>query len=590
MAKNKFIELLQRNFGEKDLVNFGVNKKFYLERKAKEDPEFEDRFSRDFEQAKHYVKHIGTQVKALRDKYDLYISFTPTGGLERKKPNAQDTYIIAQDIDGAPIPTDLPPSYYWETSPNKYQGVWVLDNKVNPQEHEILCRKLVKKYGFDPCGVDIVHLYRIPGTVNHKYATDFKVSGMIGEGTVYRKRDFVKHLEDVEIRKSTIVGDEEIKTINADLDNILDEYNAMSEFTHEMAIDRSEWAWKLENKLISNGASKEVVKFVLLNAPESKAKFTEATVDAEVNRAFAKYEAREDGKDGDEVEPIKRLSKKFKLEEVEAKSLKSVSDKGKTFKSKFNIVRVDEIEEFDPTDFWLIEDFWENGSVGIIGAPSKSFKSTFALNLACAVATGKPFDGREVKQGSVLIIQGENNLSMEQNKIYAITGSTTPPPIYFVEDNITMEHIYKLENDMRELEIKLLIIDPMYLLFGNGDINRHQDIVSRLETLSRISKNIGCAIMLIHHSRKLERGAKIQTADMYGSAFIEGWYESMILLQRKSNNSSTMTTYFRNHKSGDVYDLVVDDNMGCKVYSRKGESAYDEPELDFSVLSGDADE
>lgn len=590
MAKNKFIELLQRNFGEKDLVNFGVNKKFYLERKAKEDPEFEDRFSRDFEQAKHYVKNIGSQIKALRDKYDLYLSFTSTGGLERKKPNAQDTYIIAQDIDGAPIPTDLPPSYYWETSPNKYQGVWVLDNKVNPKEHEILCRKLVKKYGFDPCGVDIVHLYRIPGTVNHKYATDFKVSGMMGEGTVYRKRDFVKHLEDVEIRKSTIVGDEEIKTINADLDNILDEYNAMSEFTHEMAIDRSEWAWKLENKLISNGASKEVVKFVLLNAPESKAKFTEATVDAEVNRAFAKYEAREDGKDGDEVEPIKRLSKKFKLEEVEAKSLKSVSDKGKTFKSKFNIVRVDEIEEFDPTDFWLIEDFWENGSVGIIGAPSKSFKSTFALNLACAVATGKPFDGREVKQGSVLIIQGENNLSMEQNKIYAITGSTTPPPIYFVEDNITMEHIYKLENDMRELEIKLLIIDPMYLLFGNGDINRHQDIVSRLETLSRISKNIGCAIMLIHHSRKLERGAKIQTADMYGSAFIEGWYESMILLQRKSNNSSTMTTYFRNHKSGDVYDLVVDDNMGCKVYSRKGESAYDEPELDFSVLSGDADE
>lgn len=587
MAKNKFIELLQRNFGEKDLVNFGVNKKFYLERKAKEDPEFEDRFSRDFEQAKHYVKNIGSQVKALRDKYDLYLSFTPTGGKERKKPNAQDTYIIAQDIDGAPIPTDLPPSYYWETSPNKYQGVWVLDNKVNPQEHEILCRKLVKKYGFDPCGVDIVHLYRIPGTVNHKYATDFKVSGMMGEGTVYRKRDFMKHLEDVDISKSTLVKDEEIETINADLDNILDEYNAMSEFTHEMAIDRSDWAWKLENKLISNGASKEIVKFVLLNAPESKAKFTEDTVDAEVNRAFAKYEAKKE--DVEEVEPVTRLSKKFKLEEVEAKSLRTVSDKGKTIKSKFNIVRVDEIEEFDPTDFWLIEDLWENGSVGIIGAPSKSFKSTFALNLACAVATGKPFDGRQVKQGAVLIIQGENNLSMEQHKIYAITGSTTPPPIYFVEDNITMEHIHKLENDMRELEIKLLIIDPMYLLFGNGDINRHQDIVARLETLSRLSKNIGCAIMLIHHSRKLERGAKIQTADMYGSAFIEGWYESMILLQRKSNNSSTMTTYFRNHKSGDMYDLVVDDNMGCKVYSRKGESAYDEPELDFSVLGGDSD-
>ena len=589
MPKNKFIELLQRNFGEKDLVNFGVNKKFYLERKTKEDPKFEDRFSRDFEQAKHYVKHIGSQVKALRDKYDLYLSFTPTGGKERKKTNAQDTYIIAQDIDGAPIPTDLPPSYFWETSPNKYQGVWVLDNKVNPQEHEILCRKLVKKYGFDPCGVDIVHLYRIPSTVNHKYATDFKVSGLQGEGTVYRKRDFVKHLEDVDITSRAVVENEEIEYVNFDLDAVLEEYNAFKEFTHELAVDRSEWAWKLEQKMIMNGASKEEVKFVLLNAPDGKAKFTEETVDAEVNRAFAKSGSLAEESD-EEVELITELTSKISIEEQGGKSIKTVSKKGKKRKSKFNIVKVDEIGPFDPTDFWLIEDFWENGSVGIIGAPSKSFKSTFALNLACAVATGKPFDGRKVKQGAVLIIQGENNLSMERHKIYAVTGCETPPPIYFVDDNITMGQVYCLENDIRELGIKLLIIDPMYLLFGSGDINRHQDIVERLEMLTRLSKNTGCAVMLIHHSRKLERGAKITTSDMYGSAFIEGWYESMILLQRKSNNSSTMTTYFRNHKSGDVYDLVVDDNMGCRAFSRKGESAYDAEEADFSVLGGDGDE
>lgn len=589
MAKNKFIELLQRNFGEKDLVNFGVNKKFYLERKVKEDPEFEDRFSRDFEQAKHYVKHIGSQVKALRDKYDLYLSFTPTGGKERKKTNAQDTYIIAQDIDGAPIPTDLPPSYFWETSPNKYQGVWILDNKVNPQEHEILCRKLVKKYGFDPCGVDIVHLYRIPSTVNHKYATDFKVSGLQGEGTVYRKRDFMKHLEDVDISSRAVVEHEDIEYLNLDLDAVLEEYNAFKEFTHELAVDRSEWAWKLEQKMIMNGASKEEVKFVLLNAPDGKAKFTEETVDAEVNRAFAKSESLAEESE-EEVELVTELTSKMSIEEQGGKSIKTVSKKGKKRKNKFNIVRVDEIEPFDPTDFWLIEDFWENGSVGVIGAPSKSFKSTFALNLACAVATGKPFDGRKVKQGAVLIIQGENNLSMEQHKIYAVTGCDTPPPIYFVDDNITMEQVYRLENDIRELGVKLLIIDPMYLLFGSGDINRHQDIVERLEMLTRLSKNTGCAVMLIHHSRKLERGAKITTSDMYGSAFIEGWYESMILLQRKSNNSSTMTTYFRNHKSGDVYDLVVDDNMGCRAFARKGESAYDAEEADFSVLGGDGDE
>lgn len=77
---------------------------------------------------------------------------------------------------------------------------------------------------------------------------------------------------------------------------------------------------------------------------------------------------------------------------------------------------------------------------------------------------------------------------------------------------------------------------------------------------------------------------------MYGSAFIEGWYESMILLQRTSNNSSRMTTFFRNHRSGDVYDLVVDDNMGCKAYKRNDETAYAEEPKKFVKLKKGNDE
>ena len=91
--------------------------------------------------------------------------------------------------------------------------------------------------------------------------------------------------------------------------------------------------------------------------------------------------------------------------------------------------------------------------------------------------------------------------------------------------------------------------------------------------------------MLVHHSRKLERGAKIQTSDMYGSAVIEGWYESMILLQRQSNNSSRMVTYFRNYKSGYVYDLVVDDNMGCRAYKRNDDSGYEPDKMELTRLT-----
>lgn len=573
----EFLDILKRNYSEDDLIPFGVNKKFYNQKHP------ENRFNRDFEEHKYRIKLIPDQVKALRDKYDLYICFTPVKDGKRIKPNAQDSFVIAQDIDGAPIPEDLTPSYYWQTSPGKYQGVWILDNAVNPQEHEIICRKLIKKYNFDPCGSDIVHFYRIPSTRNHKYASTFNVSVMQGKGTVYRKRDIMKRLEDVDITTSVVTNNEHIEYKEFDLDELLLDYSVKQEFYNILGSDRSEWAWNIESKMFINGASKEEVKFVLLNAPYAMAKFTENTVDAEVNRVFAKIEAeaQEIEEELEDRASLKRLSKAPKgivrLEDTELRGKKPQ-------KGEINIKRVDEIEPFDPTDFWLIEDLWENNSVGVVGAPSKSFKSTLTLNLACAVATGKPFDGREVKQGAVLIIQGENNLSMEQHKIYSITGETELP-IYFVDDNITMDHIYKLKDSIIKLGIKLLIIDPMYLLFGSGDINKHQDIVLRLEMLSDLSKNTNCSIMLVHHSRKLERGAKIQTSDMYGSAFIEGWYESMILLQRQSNNSSRMVTYFRNHKSGDVYDLVVDDNMGCKAYKRNDDSGYEPDKMELTRLT-----
>ena len=574
----EFLDLLKRNYTEDDLIPFCVNKKFYIQKHP------EKRFSREFEEHKYKIKFIPSQVKALRDKFDLYICFTPVKNNKREKINAKDSFIIAQDIDGVPIPEDLPPSYYWETSPGKFQGVWILDNKVTPQEQEIICRKLIKKYNFDPCGSDIVHLYRIPGTRNHKYASTFNVSGMQGKGTVYRKREIIKHLKDVDITTSVVTDNEPIEYKEYDLEELLLEYSVKQTYGNTLGSDRSEWAWDVESKMIINGASKEEVKFVLLNAPDAMAKFTEKTVDAEVNRVFAKIEA-EDREIAKELETkpkeLKRLDRGsdgiVRFEDTETRGKKPQ-------KGKVNIKRVDEIEPFDPTGFWLIEDLWENNSVGVIGAPSKSFKSTLTLNLACAVATGKPFDGREVKQGAVLIIQGENNLSMEQHKIYSITGETELP-IYFVDDNITMDHIYKLKDSIIELGIKLLIIDPMYLLFGSGDINKHKDIVLRLEMLSNLSKKTNCSIMLVHHSRKLERGAKIQTSDMYGSAFIEGWYESMILLQRQSNNSSRMVTYFRNHKSGDVYDLVVDDNMGCKAYKRNDDSGYEPDKMELTRLT-----
>lgn len=562
MTREKFMTLLQRNFGESDSLYFGINRKFYNSKQ-------ENPFGREFDEMRVSLAELPKIIKKNKTDFDLYLCFTPIDkGEQRLKSNAKDTYIIAQDIDGVPIPEDLPPSYYWETSPGKFQGVWIMDNKITPKEQEEINRKLITKYGFDATGADIVHYYRIPGTLNHKYASTFKVSGLQGNGTVYRKRDFIKALKDV-VPPVYVDGDTSKELIplgRFDLDDLLDKYRVETDYLKDEGIDKSSWSFRIGMKMARKGATKSQVKFVILNAPEGMQKFTEKTVDSEVHRIFAKMEAKDY-----EDKPKHKLDQK-----VSPPDLSGISKKG-VKENLLSVVKVSDIEPYDDKDFWLIEDFWQNDSVGIVGAPSKSFKSTLTLNLACAVATGRPFDGRKVKQGPVLIVQGENSLSIEQSKIYSITGETDLP-IYFVESNWDMTKIMLLKDTIIKHGIKLLIIDPMYLLFGAGDINKHQDITERLTKLSLLRDQTGCSIMLVHHSRKLERGAKIQTADMYGSAFIEGWYESMLLLQRTGVQSSRLVTYFRNHKSGDVYNLVVDDNMGCKAYKQEDSSDFDKQE------------
>lgn len=539
-----FWEILSKNFADDDIVYVGENLKWLNEKTG-------NKFARDFNQTPIKMKALkGYLAEKMKQKShgDLYICFNPVKG-ERLKKNAQDSFIIGVDIDGVPIPKELEPSYYWETSPDKWQGIYIIDNKLSPAEQEQLLRKLVIKYDFDPSCVDIVHFFRIPNTDNFKYKKPFRVSKMFGSGKVYRKKKIFDELRYVkETVKLSLVSDEVIEVPDGlDYNDVVAKYNIEDMYNHTLGVDRSAWAWAIERTLINKGASKEEVKAILVNAPDEALKFQGENIDKEIHRVFAK------------VEHTDKESNKASFGSLSVKRPQVITNQ-----EDLEIVSVDEIEEVDKSNAWLIEDIWANHSVGIVGAPSKSFKSTLVLNLACAVATGKPFDGHEVKQGGVLILQGENELSMEKDKIVSITGDSKLP-IYFVKSNVNIERIHLFADFIVTHNIKLLIIDPLYMLFGSGDINRHNDITARLKKVTQLRDDTGVSVMIVHHSRKLEKGAKITTSDMYGSAFIEGWYESMLLLQRTDNKTSLMTTYFRNFVSGTRYFVNVDDDMKCSL-------------------------
>lgn len=513
MALNKkFKEVLSLNFGKEDEIHVGLLT-----------PEEEGSV---FTAGTITLDEIDEFLDEYKEDYNVYMCYAPIDGDSRTLDNAKPTRFLVADIDGAEIPKSFPPSYYWETSPNKYQGLWISDKPIKPEDYEVLAYAMVREFGFDSAS-DLVHLYRIPTSLNHKYATPQKVSKPKGDGTVYRRQDIFELLkiseyrEKFKNRKKSKKG-KKIPNKEYDIDTLYEEYEVRPLVEREIE-DRSSYVYAIAKAMYEQGAKSSEVKYLILNHTEQD-KWDERTID-----------------------PILLSIREDTPKEKKRKKLK---DSLKISEDEVMIIGLDDIKEGEHGEEWLIEGIWEYDSVGLLVAPPKSYKSTLITNMAVAIATGEPLSGRKVQQGGVLILQGENSLIAEKSRIQMIAGRSDLP-IYYVQNNITLDNIELLKRTIIQNNIKLLVIDPLYLLFGSGNMNHQVDVTPKLRALTELRKEAGCSICVVHHTRKIEGGSStISTADINGSGFFEGWYESLIMLQPpKTTRVSKVKMFnrFRNH-------------------------------------------
>lgn len=511
----KFKDVLSLNFGKDDEIHVGLLAS-----------------SGQFNSGTITLDEIDEYIEEYKDDFNVFMCYAPIDGDDRLLENAKPTRFLVADIDGAEIPEEFKPSYYWETSPNKYQGLWISDKVIAPKDYEVLAHAMVKKFKFDSAS-DIVHLYRIPTTTNHKYATPQEVSEPKGDGTVYRRQDIFEILEFDKYKKGTKkkkVKNKRIPNKDYDLEELYKKYEVKPLVDREIT-DRSAYVYAIAKALYEQGAKSSEVKFVVMSTDQDKW-------------------------DSDEIDKVLlRIKSKTKRR-------KKVSSSVNISEDEVHIIGINDVKEGEHGEEWLIEGLWEYDSVGLIVAPPKSYKSTLITNMAVAVASGKPFDGRKVIQGGVLILQGENSLVAEKSRMMNIAG-TTDLPIYYVQSSINLDNIEVLKRTIIENNIKMLVIDPLYLLFGSGNMNHQVDVTPKLRTLTELRKETVCSIILVHHTRKTDGSSELSTSDINGSGFFEGWYESLIMLQpprRTVVRKVKMFNRFRNH-IGSEGTIRIDDSL-----------------------------
>ena len=398
-------------------------------------------------------------------RYDLYFCPHAFKEARRKKDLAVPTKYLWSDLDNANPSTIRPrPQIAWNSSPNRFACLWVLDHTPTLEETEKLNKQLAYSVGADHGGWDITQVLRIPGTRNHKYP-----NAPYGKLLWYRDMPY----ESIEITQQSDI----------DATDILRKYN-LSPFTIKRTFSeakegsRSEVLWKLENELIERGLNKDEVFIVIKDSPWNKFKKRESQLKREIEKAWETHIHEEE----------KPRRKSTRNEEPE---------------HSLTLVNLDDVEP--EVVEWLWYPYIPEGKLTMIEGDPGLGKSWLTMALASFISRGKalPYQVNH-ESGPVLIMSAEDGLADTiKPRLLTLKANTKnivaiPEPISFTENGAKA-----VDEAIKMVKPKLVIIDPLVAYLG-GKIDLHKANETReiMARLTRMAEENHVAIVLVRHLTK----------------------------------------------------------------------------------------
>ncbi len=245
---------------------------------------------------------------------------------------------------------------------------------------------------------------------------------------------------------------------------------------------------------------------------------------------------------------------------------------------------------------WLIESLWSAQAVGMIGGAPKSCKSWLALEMAVAVASGKPCLGRfgVPRPGPVLVFAAEDPPHQVRERLLHLArarGADFPTldVHLIVESSVRLDHAPdqdRLRRTLSRVRPKLLVLDPWVRLqrARENDATEVSTILGRLRDLSR---KYDLALVLVHHARKEQTEDLGQS--LRGSSDFHAWGDSNLYLRRRRE---TLTLYAEHRSAAAPPPLVLGMVVGSgpvRLDIRDGPPLAAKPPLGDRVFEALAD-
>jgi hypothetical protein len=189
---------------------------------------------------------------------------------------------------------------------------------------------------------------------------------------------------------------------------------------------------------------------------------------------------------------------------------------------------------------WLVEGLWADEAVGIVGGEPKCCKSFLALDMAVAVATGRPCLRHfpVSNPGRVLLFAAEDALHVVRQRLEGICRASGAVLADIDVQVITAPSV-RLDLDadrkalgetIEELKPRLLVLDP-FVRLHRIDENVSGEVAPLLAFLRELQRRHHVAVLLVHHARK--GGAKMRAGQaLRGSSEFHAWGDSNLYLRR----------------------------------------------------------
>jgi len=441
---------------------------------------------------------------------------------KRSDENVETINTFFMDFDKTPVgpalerlkKSGLPASMVYETSPGKHH-VYLLVEDCPLGDYKPIQQWLAKEFGSDPAVSDLCRVARVPDSFNMKDPENKFRTRLVGEVNPHRyKLAHIKKALGIEL------GSREVK---ASLDVPLEPRaqatttpKTFEEFCDEKRPSRPalETCEILLSQLDPDLPENEWHKVITIFHFESQGDPVIFDLVDEWSQEGSKYESANSVeshwnrcvlspndpatfgtlyqwiKEGKNTRPIK--------------SKNSSPEEGSLYiDSTALTVR--------PPEF-LIDEFIENNTIGVIFGETGTYKSFLSLDLSFCVATGSPWKGREVKQGNVFYLAGEgfgglarrkaaweveNKIKIEEGQVHFSRTAID------VLDPKSIEHVKEETDRLVSLYGKpgFVVLDTLAANFGAGDENSSEAMGKFLKHINRyLREPYGCSVLIIHHT------------------------------------------------------------------------------------------